>query len=207
MLGEKTMAVVPATLRKFRAIATGTLAAALVMITPEVSAAPIIGGQLYWTGGDVTVTVQASTAGYTSDLTLFSADPDLVIANNKQTVGTVATIGAASIGLNHHIGDELIFGIFVRDTLDTFLMGAGTRNADLLEHATVDDLGGGLFRVGFEDLLGGGDLDYDDNVFLFQGGVAIIDPNDPAVPEPGTLALLGLSLGLVGLAGGRRRKQ
>lgn len=206
MLGEKTMARVPATLRRFRAMATGTLAAALVMITPEVSAAPIIGGQLFWTGGDVTVTVEQATAGYTSNLMLFSADPDLPVATNKE-VGKVVTISSADIALKHQVGDELVFGIFVQDTLDTFLMGAGIRNGDFLQHATVNDLGGGLFRVGFEDLFGGGDLDYDDNVFLFRGGVVTTDPNGPTVPEPGTLALLGFSLGLVGLAGGRRRKQ
>jgi hypothetical protein len=36
--------------------------------TAEVSAAPVLGGQLFWSGGDVTITVEPATAGFTSQL-------------------------------------------------------------------------------------------------------------------------------------------
>jgi hypothetical protein len=77
-------------------------------------------------------------------------------------------------------------------------MGAGGRNPDNLVHAAVDSVGGGVFIVGFEDLFGGGDLDYDDHNFRFTGGL-----NTTPVPEPSTLLLLGASV--VGLAKRRRR--
>ncbi len=179
-------------------VTAGVLAMSLLAATAEVSAAPVLGGQLFWSGGDVTITVEPATAGFTSQLKLFSADPDLFIARNTD-VGAVLTIGQFLIDVDHDIGDELVFGIFVEDTFDVFLMGPGSRNGDGLAHATVDSLGGGKFRVGFEDISGGGDRDYDDNVFLFEGGV-ITD-----VPEPGSLALLGLGIGLAGFFRARRR--
>ncbi len=177
----------------------GSLAAAGALLSAGVaSAAPVLGAQLFWAGGEVQITVQPASAGYTSELTLYSADPDIFLALNSQ-VGTVVTLSAAVIDANHDIGDELRFGIFVRNTGDIFYMGAASRNADNLVHAGVDNLGGGVLRVGFEDLLGGGDRDYDDNVFDFRGGVR------STVPEPGTLALAGLAL--VGIGAARRARR
>ena len=54
----------------------------------------------------------------------------------------------------------------------------------------------GSIIVAFEDLMNGGDRDYNDNIFRFSGGVT--------VPEPGTLMLLGM--GLLGMALGRLRR-
>ncbi|MDY6781723.1 MAG: hypothetical protein SW833_04070 [Cyanobacteriota bacterium] len=50
-----------------------------------------------------------------------------------------------------------------------FLMGAGERNPDGIPHALLRLLSPGVVEVGFEDLLGGGDFDYDDNRFRFYG--------------------------------------
>jgi PEP-CTERM motif len=95
-------------------------------------------------------------------------------------------------------GDELVFGSFVTNTSDVFKMGPGARNADGLIHAAVDPSArAGWLRVGFEDLLGGGDRDYDDNVFDFRGGLR------STVPEPSSLALIGMAMLAAGVA---RRK-
>ncbi len=180
-----------------KALAAGLLAASLVSMAGTASAAPVLGAQLFWAGGDVTITVQPATAGYTSLLSLYSANPDIAIALNNQ-VGLTVTIAAATIDIGHDIGDELVFGIYVQNTGNTFLMGPSSRNADGQIHAAINNLGGGVLRVGFEDLYGGGDRDYDDNVFDFRGGVR------SNVPEPGTLALAGLAL--LGVAAARRRQ-
>jgi hypothetical protein len=108
-----------------------------------------------------------------------------------------------------HSGDELIFGILVLNTGDSFLMGPGSRNPDGTAHAAVDYAEGSsedYATLGFEDLFGGGDFDYNDALFLLEGSIGLV-----AVPEPASLTLLLFGLAAVALrvrslSGGRRGK-
>ncbi len=146
-----------------------------IAVAPTPAAAePILGGQLYSTGGTIQIEVLPATAGLTSELFLLEPEPEVFIATNRQ-VGTVVEIGP------YPVGAELIFGIRVRG--NEFRIGPADRNPDGLIHAQVDFIDDDTAIVGFEDLFGGGDRDYDDNVFRFTGGVAPEPPPDPD-PDP-----------------------
>jgi len=159
------------------------------------TASPVLGQPIYYEGGHVSVTVLPFDAGYTSNLYLFSGGNSILIANSSQ-VGKVVDLGNLAALYNVKPGDELIFGIFVLNTGNTFLMGPGARNADGVAHAVVDYAEGttsDFATLGFEDLFGGGDRDYNDANFQLEGGIGIT-----RIPEPASLVLL--VLGVVGLA-------
>jgi len=177
-----------------RAKTLAALAALLLGLSlshAQAAAAPVLGQQIYYGGGDVQVTVLPYSASYTSQLILFSTPSPLVIANSSQ-VGQVFNLGnlAALYGVTP--GTELVFGILVLNTGDTFKMGPGERNPDGVEHVSVDyDEGptGDVAILGFEDLFGGGDRDYNDAYFQLSGSIGV------RVPEAASLVLLMLGLG------------
>ncbi len=134
---------------------------------------PVLGGQLYSTGTAVTSRCSPASAGLTS--TLFLLDPEEVQIATNRDVGTTRTVGP------YGVGTELVFGIRVGG--QEFRLGPGGRNPDGIPHAVVDFGPDGCAVVGFEDLFGGGDRDYDDNKFKFCGGIAPEAPEEPEEPR------------------------
>ncbi len=120
------------------------------------------------------------------------------------------------------VGENLIFGLqalvlhYNADNIhypntNYFFSGTAANNQDRKGwndgqvHTKVLNLGSNRFLVGFEDIWGGGDRDYNDNVFLFEG-VSVDIPLPPlVVSEPASLPLLGLLVG--GLLWRRRARQ
>lgn len=116
-----------------------------------------IGGHFFSNGGELEVELLAADAGFTIELYLMSPGGQRFLATNHDA-GTLVRLGSFPDGV------ELVFGVIVRETGRTYLMGAGGGNPDGVPHAEVTCFGGGRANVGFEDQFGGGDRDYNDLV-------------------------------------------
>lgn len=114
------------------------------------------------------------SAGYTNVVYLRLPTYVWIARGHVTPVGNVVDIGAYSVGT------ELVFAVFVRDTGDVFRSGPAERNPDGEVHAQVTDLGDGSYVVGFEDLWGGGDRDFDDINLLVEGDLLVAEDCDDA---------------------------
>lgn len=183
----------------------GIVAALAIFLGAFCARAGIIGSitptasELVATGGEVVIYFAGQTAGFDSTLSLIA--PTSVgpfFPNHATAVGTALSLGT------FNAGDVLRFRMDVVNTGNQFFTGPGSGNPDGLVHvahagwqadATINVNG---VLVGFEDLLGGGDLDFNDNTFVFTN---VASPT--LVPEPSTL--IGVCAGLAAALMARRR--
>jgi len=151
-------------------------------------------------GGDVKAYFMGSTASYNESLGLL-----------------IDGVNSGITGLQNHtagVGDSLDFGSIAAGKTLTFFINVATTgdifysdkslNSDGINHVYSTSFSGsstvpvGTY-VAFEDLKGGGDLNYHDETFVFTNVATA------AVPEPANLALLMGGLGLMGFVARRRR--
>ena len=185
-----------------RLCALVSTAAIVALLATPAQATPIVEQTLVATGGDVVVTFVSNGAWYVSELYLDGPEGDAIFNSSTTAEGTSINLGSFDKDL------ELIFKLLVLQTGNLFYTGDAIRNVDGMVHAMVSKVAGQVL-VGFEDIFGGGDLDYNDLVFAFTN-VSVVAPGasgssgaeggsavPTAVDEPGTLMLFGS--GLAGL--------
>ena len=165
---------------------------AAAFAAPQAQAA--LGDDLVAAGGHVVIRFEGSDAGYDSLISVNGSAE--VFPNHSTPVGTTLDLGSFAAGTH------LDIVLHVLNTNTFFHTGSGAANPDGLAHANViyDWTEPGRTFVGFEDLFGGGDRDYNDHMFSFTNVRAV-----GAVPEPSTYALMLGGLGAVGFLARRRK--
>ena len=146
--------------------------------------------------GEVGAYFVGAIAGYENVMTAnFSdSDNDLPLISNRGPTGQYFSFG------NHSAGSQVILVDRVLDTNDWFY-SIDSFNNDGLKHIAYSSFSlfdntpyeiSGLM-VGFEDLYGGGDLDFNDHIVFFT--------NITAVPEPETYLMFMLGLAALAIRG------
>ena len=196
---------------------------ALTAFAPQAEALVANGGTVSYIGsGDVTIRFLSSDANFRSFLVLYAASdlgtvlqppgtpcagcPTGAFFNSDATApGTPFVLTEAFLQAHFAAGAEMVFAIQVDHDLDglidnIYYMGGAGRNVDGILHDNVTPGGPQLAIVGFEDILGGGDLDYNDHIFSFF-------PVIIQTPNPGALVLVGVSLLGFAVADWKRRRR
>lgn len=118
--------------------------------------------------------------------------------------GDFVDLGAYSAGT---LVDFFLISNGANGGTDTYTADAAS-NPDGMQHVVSYALPGSPYLIiGFEDLFGGGDRDYNDIVFAVDIGAANVERLVAvAAPEPATWAMMGLTLALAGWRFRRRER-
>ena len=146
--------------------------------------------------GEVMVTFLSKSAVYSNDLFL-QGSTTKILNNQTASMGQQFSLGSFQAGA------ELAFNMFVNDTGNTFHSGPASNNSDNLIHSALELSRDNTVTMGFEDLLYGGDRDYNDLVFKISN-VNLTNTAVAAVPEAQSYEML--LAGLFTLGAIKRRK-
>ena len=113
----------------------------------------------------IAVEYTGTSAGYTSSLWLDEPREIHLATGHTTTPGNQVSL------IDLQPGVELRFRIDVLSTGDTFYSGPAYRNPDGQSHVAVTYVGECHWRIGFEDMYGGGDQDFDDITLTISGNL------------------------------------
>ena len=113
--------------------------------------------------GLIIVTYTGADSSYYDDLSVISPFAQFVATGMQTAPGAQFEFGPFPVGT------EIVFGIHVQNTGDAFESGPAERNPDGVVHVATTYEGGCAWRIGFEDLFGGGDRDYNDAQLTVRG--------------------------------------
>lgn len=189
-------------LRSSLLVITAILLTAVPTMADAVGPINTSGVPLVATGGEVRIYFAGSNAAFDSLLYLASPEPGQgpFFPNHSTQPGSMISLGTFAPGT------VLTFRLEVISTGSQFFTGPAGSNPDNLVHAgyrlfvadsTIPVNG---LLVGFEDIFGGGDFDFDDHLFVFTN----VAPSTP-VPEPASMLLLATGLAGIGNAVRKRR--
>ena len=142
-----------------------------------------VGLRIVATGGDVVVTFLGPTGAY-YDESSFVISP---VGTSGDFFQNHSTVKGAAIDLGYYAaGTEILFGIHVADSGQTYYTGPGDRNPDGDVHAFVqNDWQGmsGLTYIGFEDMYANlpADWGYVDEVIAVTGAVGTVPETSPTI--------------------------
>lgn len=157
-------------------------AAARIKAAAAPAAGPVVpAGSLVAAGGRVSIDILQSESAYENKI-YWSSDNFAT----RHLIGVDNRISTVDLG-DFAAGTRIDFGID-NGQGHFFRTGAATSNADGQVHAQVQLSADGQHAIGFEDLFGGGDRDFNDAIVRVRGlttptNVALAPPLAPATPE------------------------